>query len=65
MMEELDINSLIIETLDEYCEDNNIKKLIAQSLKYELNIWNRHVRKSEIENHYEFMVDKIVKEMLK
>ena len=65
MMEELDINTLIIETLDEYCEDNNIKKLIAQSLKYELNIWNRHVRKSEIENHYEFMVDKIVKEMLK
>lgn len=65
MIEELDINSLIIETLDEHCEDDNIKKLIAQSLKYELNIWNRHVRKSEIENHYEFIVNKIVKEMLK
>jgi len=62
---ELDINKLIIEILDEHCNDENVKKLIDQSLRYELDIWNRQIRSNDIENHYELIVDKIVKGMLK
>lgn len=65
MANELDINKLIIEILDEHCNDENVKKLIDQSLRYELDIWNRHIRKNDIEDHYESIVDKIVKGMLK
>ena len=61
VVNELDINKLIIETLDEYCNNENVKKLIDQSLRYELDIWNRHIQKNDIEDHYELIVDKIVK----
>jgi len=64
VVNKLDINKLIIEILDEHCNNENVKKLIEQSLRYELDIWNRHIRKNEIENHYELIVDKIVKGML-
>lgn len=63
MAEELDINQLIVETIDESCTDPNVKKLIKQSLRYELDIWNRYLRKSEIESEYQFILDKIAKEV--
>lgn len=63
MAEELDINQLITETIDENCDDLHVKKLIKQSLRYELDIWNRHLRNIEIENQYNLILEKIVREI--
>ncbi|MDW7774876.1 MAG: hypothetical protein SCH39_00900 [Methanosarcinales archaeon] len=59
------INQLILDTIEEQTDDIYVKKLIKQSLEYELDIWNRYPRKSEIEDAYQRIVEKIVKEMQK
>lgn len=61
MIEGSEFNKLIIETIDEYCDDPNVKRLIQKSLRYELDIWNRHIRSSEIEDEYQQMVDDVLK----
>jgi len=61
MIEGSEFNRLIVETIDDYCDDLNVKKLIQKSLRYELDIWNRHIRSSEIEDEYGQMVDDVLK----
>jgi len=63
MADELDINQLILETIDERCKDPFVKKLIKKSLQYEMDIWNRHPRKNDIEGQYQLIVEKIVREI--
>lgn len=57
------INQLILDTIEEQTDDIYVKKLIKLSLKYELDIWNRYPRRNEIEDAYQRIVEKIVKEM--
>ena len=61
MIEGSEFNKLILETIHENCDDPDIKNLIQKSLQYELDIWNRHVRSSEIEDEYAQMVDDVLK----
>lgn len=61
MIEGSEFNKLILETIDEHCDDRDVKNLIQKSLKYELDIWNRHIRASEIGDEYEQMVDDVLK----
>ena len=63
MDEILNINQLILETIEEQSTDIYVKKLIKQSLRYELDIWNRHPRQNDIEDAYQRIVENIVKEM--
>jgi hypothetical protein len=61
MIEGTEFNKLVLETIDEHCDDLNVKNLVHKSLRYELDIWNRHIRSSEIEDEYEQMVDDVLK----
>jgi hypothetical protein len=61
MIEGSEFNKLILETIDEHCDDEDVKNFIRKSLKYELDIWNRHIRSSEIDDEYEQMVDDVLK----
>ncbi|ACL16706.1 hypothetical protein [Methanosphaerula palustris] len=61
MKEGSEFNKLILETIDEHCDDRKVKRLIRESLRYELDIWNRHIRSSEIEDEYEQMVNDVLK----
>ncbi len=61
MIDGSEFNKLILETIDEHCDDSDVKTLIRKSLKYELDIWNRHIRSSEIEDVYEQMVNDVLK----
>ncbi|KKF99589.1 hypothetical protein [Methanosarcina mazei] len=63
MADELDINQLILETIDERCRDPFVKKLIKKSLQYEIDIWNRNPRKNDIESQYQMIIEKIVREI--
>lgn len=60
MIEGSEFNKLILETINEHCDDPDVKTLIQMSLRYELDIWNRHIRSSEIEDEYEQMVDDVL-----
>lgn len=61
MSEMSEINKLIIETIENCCDNENIIKLIKATLRYELDIWNRHVFSSSIVDQYEIMVNKILR----
>ena len=61
MIDGSQFNKLILETIDDHCEDLDVKNLIQKSLRYELDIWNRHIRASEIEDEYEQMVEDVLK----
>ena len=61
MSEISEINKLIIETIENCCDDENIVKLIKSALRYELDIWNRHVFPSSIIDQYEIMVNKVLR----
>ena len=61
MIDGSEFNKLILETIDEHCDDPDVKNLIQKSLKYELDIWNRHIRSSEIDDEYQQMVDDVLK----
>ena len=63
MSSELEINKLITEAIYELSPDRNVSKLLRELLQYELDIWNRFPRKSEITSQYELMVEKISREM--
>jgi len=58
-----EINKLIIETVDGCCDDAAVKELIKASLQYELDIWNRNILNSVINDEYEQMVDKVIKKV--
>ncbi len=56
-----EINKLIIETVENACEDETVQDLIKEALQYELDIWNRHILPSTIKDEYERMVDRVLK----
>jgi hypothetical protein len=58
----MEINQIIMEVIDQRCDKTQVRKLLKEVLRYELNIWNRPIAKHTITEHYEFIVDKIVKE---
>jgi len=58
-----EFNKLIIETIYENCKNPFVKKFIKKSLRYELDIWNRHIRQSEIDDQYNIIAEEIIKEM--
>jgi len=58
----MEINKLITETIDEFCEDKpEVKELIYKVIDFELDTWNRHPTKNEIEGRYEHIVEKIIR----
>ena len=61
MIEGSEFNKLILDTIDEYCTDSNVRELIQQSLQYELDIWNRHIQPSIILDEYERIIENIIK----
>jgi len=61
MIEGSEFNKLILDTIDEYCTDSDVRELIQQSLQYELDIWNRHIRSSEILDEYERIIENIIR----
>jgi hypothetical protein len=61
MIDGSEFNKLILETIDEHCDNPDVKSLIQKSLRYELDIWNRHIRLSEIEDQYEQMINIVLK----
>ena len=56
-----EINKLIIQTVENSCEDQEVQELIKEALQYELDIWNRPVMGSAIKEEYEHIVEKIMK----
>ncbi len=60
----LEINRLIMETINENSPNESVVQLILDALQYELDIWNRYVPKSEISRQYELIVDKNVGEII-
>ncbi len=61
MIEGADFNKLILDTIDEHCKNEQVKNLIHSALRYELDIWNRHIRYPEIEDEYERIIEKSLK----
>ena len=56
-----EINQLIIQTVENSCDDKEVQELIKEALQYELDIWNRHVMPSTIQDEYERIVDQVIK----
>ena len=61
MANNTEINQLIIQTVENACDDQSVQKLIKEALQYELDIWNRHILPSTIKDEYERMVEKTIK----
>jgi hypothetical protein len=65
MVDSLEINQLIMETIHENSPNESVVQIIREVLQYELDIWNRYVPKSEILNQYELIVNRNIKELKK
>ncbi len=63
MADNLEINHLIMETIRENSPNKFVTQLIHESLKYELDIWNRYLPRKDILNQYELIVDEIARGM--
>lgn len=64
MSDEVNINELIVETVYSLSKEKPaVRKLVNRALNYELDIWNRHIRETDIESEYDLMVVKVIKEM--
>lgn len=61
MTENSRINSMIIQVVEQYCDDVEVIDLIKSALQYELDIWNRHIFPSSIKEEYESMVERTIK----
>lgn len=61
MVDSLEINQLIVETVRESASNEAVVQVILESLQYELDIWNRRVPKSEILNQYELIINRNMK----
>jgi hypothetical protein len=61
MVDSLEINQLIMETVRESASNEAVVQVILESLQYELDIWNRRVPKSEILNQYELIINRNMK----
>ncbi len=65
MVDSLEINQLIMETIHENSPNESVVQIIREVLQYELDIWNRYVPKREILNQYELIVNRNIKESIK
>ncbi|HPD11207.1 MAG TPA: hypothetical protein PLN56_09475 [Methanoregulaceae archaeon] len=65
MVDSLEINQLIMETIRERSPNESVVQIILEVLQYELDIWNRYVPKREILNQYELIVNRNIKESIK
>jgi hypothetical protein len=61
MTNDSEMNQIIMEVIDQRCTDERVKKLIHEAVRFELNIWNRHIASHTILETYELMVDKIAR----
>ncbi|WP_319643369.1 hypothetical protein [Methanovulcanius yangii] len=64
MVTEYEINSLILETIDEHCTDPQIRKLIREAMRYEIDMYHRNPRPADIEAKYLSIIDRIYREVL-
>lgn len=64
MVDSLEINQLIMETIRESAPNEAVVQVILESLQYELDIWNRCVLKSEILNRYELIINHNMEELM-
>ncbi|HQE49180.1 MAG TPA: hypothetical protein PKI14_08465 [Fervidobacterium sp.] len=65
MVDSLEINQLIMETIHENSPNESVVQIIREVLQYELDIWNRYVPKREILDQYELIVNRNIKELIK
>lgn len=63
MSEKFEVNTLISETINAICPDENVKRLIRRVLQYELDTYNRNPRKTDIMEAYQQIVNKTYREM--
>ena len=62
MSEGLELNTIIQETINKNCDDEETLDFIVDCLQYELDIWNRQILHTEIMGTYEFMLEKKLRE---
>ena len=65
MVDSLEINQLIMETIHENSPNESVVQIIREVLQYELDIWNRYVPKREILDQYELIVNRNITELIK
>lgn len=61
MTDTSELNQVIIDTIAENCNNNDVLYLIYDSLMYELDIWNRRLLQSEIDGQYQLILEKIIR----
>ena len=62
MTTEYEINSLILSTISEHCKEPKIQKLIRDAMRYEIDMYNREPRATELETKYLSIIDHIYRE---
>ena len=62
MTTEYEINSLILSTINEHCKDPKIQKLIREAMRYEIDMYNREPRTTEVETKYLSMIQRFYNE---
>lgn len=62
MTTEYEINSLILSTINEHCKDPRILKLIREAMRYEIDVYNRKPRATEVETKYLSIIQRIYRE---
>jgi formylmethanofuran:tetrahydromethanopterin formyltransferase len=62
MSEGLELNTIIQETINKNCDDEETLDFIVDCLQYELDIWNRQILHTEIMGKYEFMLERKLRE---
>ena len=65
MVDSLEINQLIMETIRERSTNESVVQIILEVFQYEIDIWNRYVPKREILNQYALIVNRNIKESIK
>ena len=65
MVDSIELNEIIIHTIDQLAPDNILRVFLKKAIKYELDIWKRHVIKSDINTQYNIMLEKTLKEQNK
>ena len=62
MSEGLELNTIIQETINKTCDDEETLDFIVDCLQYELDNWNRQILHTEIMGKYEFMLERKLRE---
>ena len=62
MVENKEINKIIEDTIKEITSDKKVISLLNKSLKYELDIWNRSIPNSNINDKYDDVINEVYRE---